>query len=219
MPLEWYTNLSTQTPGAKVLAGASTTPPTAARHSLHLSSLPLALAHAPATLIVVDIRPRLFTEDPLCARPTTRRIATPLTNNCRALSPTRPPPSPSPRDHARYRYGVNRKRRSGRSGIANLGQRTHHTSTDACKHTQRHHRWRRKRPGASRRQRDEQYDTTALSPGTQRCPHEIAYTYPVRVAYVDTSTYCRHVQPGLDQSTTRRLCACLDQRSDRRRIS
>lgn len=105
------------------------------RIQMKLSSLPCALAQRPATLI--DSRSHLHKRDPRpfapAVRPhhTHRRIATTTTHNCRASSPTIPAPSPPRRDHARYRYGVHRKRRSGRSGAADPGRRTHHTPTIA----------------------------------------------------------------------------------------
>jgi hypothetical protein len=84
------------------------------RIQMKLSSLPCALAQHPATLIA-ESRPHLHKRDPLPFAPADRsqhthcRIATTTTHNCRASTPTTPPPSPPRRDHARYRYGVHRK--------------------------------------------------------------------------------------------------------------
>jgi hypothetical protein len=96
----------------EVLAGASQQ---GARHiQMKVSSLPCALAQHPATLIA-ESRPHLHKRDPLPFAPADRsqhthcRIATTTTHNCRASTPTTPPPSPPRRDHARYRYGVHRK--------------------------------------------------------------------------------------------------------------
>jgi len=114
----------------------------------HLSSLPCALAHHPATSLQA-----VFTIDPHPFAPALRlrhilcRIATATKYDCRAQSPTTPALSPPRRDHARYRYAVPRKRRSGRSNPADPGRRTHNTSTLARKHTKRDRRRCRSRTG------------------------------------------------------------------------